>query len=56
MRDPTARAKEQGDLGHVFGLNHGYVYGDVAREKLSFVPNCRTMAEYMGGSFIVFPT
>ena len=44
------------DLGHVFGLNHGYVYGDVARENLPFVPNCWTIAEYMGGSFIVFPT
>ena len=26
------------DLGHAFGLNRGYVYGEVARENLAFVP------------------
>ena len=44
------------DLGHAFGLNHGYVYVDVASENLAFVPDYWTIAEYMGGSFIVFPT
>ena len=44
------------DLGHVFGLNRGYVYVGVASENLTFVPDCWTIAEYMGESFVVFPT
>ena len=44
------------DLGHAFGLNHGYVYGEAARENLAFVLIFWTIAEYMGGSFVVFPT
>ena len=44
------------DLGHAFGLNHGYVYVEVASEILTFVSNCWTIAKYMGGSFVVFPT
>ena len=44
------------DLGRVFGLNHGYVYVGVTSENMTFVPDCRTIAEYMGGSFVDFPT
>ena len=31
-------------------------YVGVAIEKLTFVPDCWAIAEYMGGSFVVFPT
>ena len=43
-------------LGHAFGLNHGYVYEEVASDSLAFVPDCWTVAKYMGGSFVIFPT
>ena len=45
------------DLAHAFGLNHSYVYGEVASENLAFAPNCWTIAKYMGGyGCIWFPT
>ena len=44
------------DLGHAFGLSHGYVYGVVASENLAFVPDCWTIAKYVDGGFVVFNT
>ena len=42
--------KTSGSTSH-----HGYVYGEVAGESLVFVPDCWTIAKYMGGSFVFLP-
>ena len=44
------------DLGHAFGLTHGYDYGEVTSKNLAFALIVGQSQSIRGGSFVVFPT